>query len=121
MEDQLTIENADSHETHPINDALWFKSERHRKNFQIGDTNKLVIGFINDRTFYPYEGRFRPFEATYETDEKYFEWKGTPLKGQCFIVKVELIGTNFQRKAIYDRTVLYKVNTNPPNFTILEG
>jgi hypothetical protein len=105
-----------------INDAHWWKARRHHKTFEPGDSRRMVVAIISNGRVIPYEGRFKAIEATYETDEKYFELTSEPLEGDRLRVRVELIGTRGSVQTFNDSTG-YDLTTNPPALTLrnIEG
>ena len=81
---------------------------------------RLIVGIIRHGEVYPYEGNFRPVEATYETDEKYFELTSELLQGRQFQIVVELIAVNGSRTIFEDR-MEYELKVEPPTFNLQKG
>jgi hypothetical protein len=108
-------------EEHCIPDGFWFGSERHHARFETGDSRWLVIGILGEGFVLPYEGRFRPIEATYETNEKYFELNSNKLEGDRFRVVVKLIGVNPTRVVVFSITACYDLGLRPPDFKFVRA
>jgi hypothetical protein len=100
-----------------VDNGFWFKSPRHHIQFKPGDTRKLVVGVFGDDCILPYDGKFKPLEATYDTNEKYFELNPRPLVAKELRVVVEIIGVSPRSVTVLSMSVDYKVELSPLVFT----
>jgi hypothetical protein len=101
-----------------INDAWWYRSQRHHATFEPGDSRRFVVAIIETGSVVPYEGRFKSLETTYVSNEKFFCLENTErLEGNRFHVVIDWIGTRGGLTTT-DGSADYDLVVNPPSFTL---
>jgi hypothetical protein len=107
-------------EEYRIDDGFWFKSERHNTQFQPGDTRRLVIAVWGDGVVVPYQGKFKPVEATFITKLKYFEIDHNGLATEELRVIVEVVGVSPRGVTVLSMSAEYLLALNPAGFTLVD-
>jgi hypothetical protein len=84
----------------------------------VGDTRKLVVALIHNGVVIPYQGKWLPIEATFETDEKFFKMESDGLSGNEFRVDIQLIGKSSSGLPVLNSEISYELISSPPSFRL---
>jgi hypothetical protein len=110
--------DVEGEQVHRINDAHWWKAQRHHTSFEVGDTRKLVVALLHNGIVIPYQGKWLPIEATFETDEKFFKMESDGLSGNEFRVDIQLIGKSSSGLPVLNSEISYELISSPPSFRL---